>query len=250
MRLAFATLDRRELYPSRYFSYIRRNLIMMDGAFSEYRKKILIIAIMAVIVTSGLAASAQLLTQKTLQSASNSGVQSQLILELTDPPIVPTGTTSLNLTYSAIYITTLGPDQNSPQAISIVPGENFNSVDLLTLENVSQTMGTSNLKDGSQVLAVSFLVSKIYIEINQSKYPVTLATGGNSLVVSMNNPQEINSSREALLLQFNPTIIESSNGYQLVPSSLGFLKPQSEISPAQSAVGNVQMLSGEDRNKI
>lgn len=183
-------------------------------------------------------------------SAKNAGEQSQLILELTDPPVVPLGTTSLNLTYSAINLEVSLPNQNSPQIISIVPGAEFDTVNLLSLGNASQTLGLSTLKSGSQVFSVTFLVSKIEIEINQSKYFVSLATGGNTLPVLLNSPQTISSNREALLLQFNPAIIQSVSGYQLIPSSLGIVKPANEVSPADAKIGNVQTLTRADHDEI
>ena len=97
---------------------------------SEYKTKIVLGAVLAVIIAVGLAGATIMLAPQTgttvsiqsQQSSQNSqntstsqqllststailGAQSVLIVQLTDPPIVPAGTTSLNLTYTALQST-------------------------------------------------------------------------------------------------------------------------------------------------
>ncbi len=97
---------------------------------SEYKRKIFLGAVLAVIIVVGLAAAVmpvatQLgvgISTSSQQSSANAstvwqpshsialqGVQSVLIVQLTDPSIVPQGTTSLNLTYSAINLLVTEP---------------------------------------------------------------------------------------------------------------------------------------------
>src|SRR5579862_3638098 len=216
---------------------------------SEYRKRILVGVILAVIIASGLAVSAIWFAPKsaTTQSSIDSP-DSQLIVQLTDPPAVPQGTTSLKLTYSQIDLLIAEPGLSS-QSVAIIPNGGSATVDLLKLENVSQTLASANLPGGSELLSASFVVSSIAMEANGTSYPVTLATGGNTLVVNMTQSQVLQGTN-ALLLQFNPSIINDSNGFQLVPSSLGVFKPQSELTSNDSIVGFTQTLSVQDQSQL
>ncbi|MGH2638579.1 MAG: DUF4382 domain-containing protein, partial [Rhabdochlamydiaceae bacterium] len=237
---------------------------------SEYKTKIVLGAALAVILAVGLAATAILvapqigtpsrqqssLNTSTLQqqlSSSSSvplGSQSFLIVQLTDPPIVPQGTTLLNLTYSAINLLVTEPStstsistssgtsttvtsteagQVTSQTISIVPSGGSATVDLLKLQNISQTIGSANLPSGSTIYSISFAVSSISVEINGTSSPVTLATGGSTLLVTLTRPATLLGTN-AVLLDLNPTIINTPSGYQMIPSSIGIIKPQSEIT--------------------
>lgn len=219
---------------------------------AEYRKKILLGAILSVLITSGLAVSASWMASKasTAQNSENSLVaQSQLILELTDPPNVPTGTTSLNLTFSEIDLS-ITTSTGLTQPLTVVPGSQYSTVDLLALENQSMTLGLSTIESGSQINSITFLVSNVSIGINGTSYPVSLATGGNALLVTMSDTPALEGATNALLLQFNPTIINTSTGYQLVPSSLGIVKPQDEITAVEGTIGGVQKLSIQDQTDL
>ena len=208
-------------------------------------------AIVTIVLVGALAASAvYLLTAPNAPRASvlnAAGPQSHLIVQLTDPPIVPKGTTSLLLTYSEIdlLVSASGTTQNN---ITVIPNGGTATVDLLALQNVSRTLESANVPTGGQVVSVAFHVFKIMITVNGSSYPVTLATG-NSLIVSLPNLVVANGTNE-LLLELNPTILNSSTGYQLIPSSMGVLKPQTEISPTEGNVGYVQQLSDADQNEL
>ncbi len=111
------------------------------------------------------------------------------------------------------------------------------AVNLLGLDNLSQTVALGQIESGSQVLSATFLESNMEIGINGTNYPVTLATGGNALPVDITDPPQINGTENVLLLDMSPTVINSSSGYQLVPSSLGVFKPQSEITPKDAVLG-------------
>ncbi len=174
---------------------------------AEYRKKILIGAILGIIITAGIAVSA---SWSASSDASTSGIDSasarastQLIVELTDPATVPAGTTSLNLTYSQIVLSvTLA--SGSPQSIVLVSGGE-SAVNLLGLDNLSQTVALGQIESGSQVLSATFLESNMEIGINGTNYPVILATGGNALPVDITDPPQINGTENVLLLDMSPT---------------------------------------------
>jgi len=220
---------------------------------AEYKKKILVGVILAMIIAVGLAASAIWVAPKSANQGSSNipieGAKSQLIVQLTDPPVVPQGTTSLNLTYTQIDLLVAEPGLSSSQSVAMFPNGSSATVDLLRLENISRTLAFARLPDGSEILSATFVASDIEMEVNGTSLPVTLATGGNNLVVNMTQSQVLQGTN-ALLLELNPTIINGSTGYQMVPSSLGIFKPQSEITTNDSEVGYTQNLSDQDQSML
>ena len=221
---------------------------------SEYRKSILSGAILAVIIASGLAAAAIWVSPNAARPgtdliANSRGPQAQVILELTDPPVVPAGTTSLNLTYSEIDVLVAEQGVKGAQTISILPKGGEATLDLFALRNVSRTIASASVPNGSEILSATFIVSKITIDINGLISPVTLATGGNDLVVVPSAPLSA-MGMSAVLLELNPTITSSDSGFQLIPSSAGIIKPQSELSQNERTVGSLISLSSEDRKDL
>jgi len=223
----------------------------MELISSKYRRAILLGAIMAVIITAAVVSSTFLISPRISAQTplSGSGTQSQLIVELTDPPNVPLGTTSLNLTYSLMDLLVTGPD-GATKAVTIIPGRDAMTVDLLKLDNVSKTLALSTVPRGSTVTLVTFVVSKIAIEINGTNFPVTLATGGNELQLSLSNASAIQNNRTVLLLELDPTVISTSGNYELVSSSAGIIKPESEVGPQEASVGQLQQLSYYDQGEL
>jgi hypothetical protein len=160
-------------------------------------------------------------TTTTLQGIGG-GLQALFLVQLTDPPVVPKGTTSLNLTYSAINLIVAEPGKNNQVTtsnVAIIPQGGSATVDLLKLQNVSQTIASANLPNGSLIYSASFTVSGIAIKINGTTSVVTLATGGNTFVVTLAKPTVV-SGTTATLLELNPIVANTPTGYQLIPSSV------------------------------
>ena len=157
---------------------------------SEFKGKILVGAVLAVIIAVGLAGAVMLAAPQHSQQSNTSTSQllsgkSVLLVQLTDPPIVPAGTSSLNMSYSDISllvsepvatttvtssVTTSGTSSStitytitqsqsgvrtSPQSIST---KQSGIVDLLKLQNVSKTLASVILPNGSTIYSVNFAV--------------------------------------------------------------------------------------------
>ena len=250
-------------------------------------------ATIALAPQTGVSTQSQQSSQNTSLSSSSSavlGAQSVLIVQLTDPPIVPVGTTSLNLTYTAMVLLVTEPATTSTttsttssstttsstsssstssstttstttskstgqgnlvnsQTITITPTGGSATVNLLKLQNISQTLASANLPNGSMIYSISFVVSSINIDINGVISPVILATGGTTLLVAMVTPAEVQGT-VAVLLSLNPTVINTPTGYQMIPSSIGVIKPSSEITGQDHQVGHTQQLTEQDQNEI
>jgi hypothetical protein len=185
-------------------------------------------------------------------SSSQVAGQSVLAIQLTDPPQVPVGTRSLNLTYSAVNLLVGEPashGQVTTSTISLTPPGGTATVDLLKLQNVSRTVASTNLPTGSMIYSISFTVQSIAININGTVHAVALAMGGTTLGVTLAHPATLDGD-SAVLLELNPVVADTPTGYQLIPSLVGFLKPHSEFHQGDENVGTEQGVSQGDHQEL
>ena len=144
-------------------------------------------------------------------------------IQLTDPPLVPPGTSSLNLTYTSVNVLVGEPasgGQLTTTSVSLSPSGGSATVDLLKLQNVSQTIASTSVPTGSTVYSVGFTVQSVSISINGTVYPVTLAVGGADLGVTLANPTAL-VANSSVLLELNPVVADTPTGYQMIPSMVG-----------------------------
>jgi Domain of unknown function (DUF4382) len=175
----------------------------------------------------------------------------KLIIQLTDPPEVPKGTSSLNLTYSSISLlagepTTTTGVQVTTKSVSV---GGSGTVDLLKLQNISKTIASASLPAGSYVYSLSFTVTGIMIDVSGTKSPVTLATGGSTLTVTLSRPAAIEGTYIALL-QLNPVVVSTPSGYQLIPSAVALIRGESHGDKGHEDVGSEQQLSQQDNDDL
>lgn len=257
---------------------------------SEYKTKIVLGVVLAVVIATGLAVASMAIAPNFLGSSTQSqhstsqlSGPSVLLVQLTDPPIVPAGTTSLNLTYSSISLLVAEPSTttetststitspttstvtttitktlsnvvNQPTSVSIPAAGGSATVNLLKLQNISQTIASANLPNGTTIYSVSLnldtaVTSNINIAINGVTYPVTLAASGTSLLVTLSKPAVLEGTN-AVLLDLTPTVVNTTSGYQMIPSSVGIIKPQSEITSQQHQIGHQDQLTDQDQQDI
>jgi hypothetical protein len=182
-------------------------------------------------------------------SASVQGPGSLLVIQLTDPPQVPRGTTSLNLTYTNLALLVGEPSGQggrvNTKTISLAPKGGSATLDLLKLQNMSQTIASANLTQGSTIYSVTFTISGFSIDVNGTLSAVVLASGGNSLTVTLAHASELHGTNVALI-QLNPTVVDTPSGFRLIPSAVGILRPSQ--GGGEDHVGYKHDLSGgEDR---
>jgi hypothetical protein len=178
--------------------------------------------------------------------------QSTLIVQLTDPPTVPRGTTSLNLTYSAINLLVQEPANGGPgalQTVTATPQGGSATLDLFRLQNVSQTIASANLPNGTTIYSVSFAVTGISVDINGTVSPVTLATGASTFQVTLAKSSVLNGTT-AFLVELDPTVVDTPTGYQMVPSAVGILRAHSELGDKDNQVGSKQPITTKDKDDL
>ena len=187
-----------------------------------------------------------------LSTGSQSG-QSVLLVQLTDPPVVPTGTTILNLTYNAITLLVSEPTTQSgvvtTQTVKITPSGGSASVNLLKLQNVSETLASAALPNDSVIYSVDFNITNISITINGTVNQVTLATGGSTLLVTLAQPSSIKGTN-AMLVDLTPTVVNTTSGYQMIPSAVGIIRPQANLTLQEQQVGHQSNLTSQDQQDL
>jgi Domain of unknown function (DUF4382) len=202
----------------------------------------------ALISIAIIAASFLYLGLPNLAQSSYQGPQSILAIQLTDPPHVPAGTSSLNLTYSSLSLLvgepTGTPGQYDTKTVALTGSA---TLDLLKLQNVSKTVASASLPTGSQIYSVTFTVTSINIDINKTISTVTLATGGSSFTVTMSKNYTLSGASVALL-QLNPVVVNTPTGYQLIPSAVGVIRQSNGGN--EDKVGSQQKLTNEDQNDL
>jgi hypothetical protein len=237
------------------FEYGCKNLVLSSGAttllpMSVGRKTVQYSAAAALVSIAIIAASFFYLGLPNLTQSSYQGPQSVLAIQLTDPPQVPAGTSSLNITYSSLDLLvgepTGTPGQFNTKTVTLTPSGG-STLDLLKLQNVSKTIATTSLPTGSVIYSVTFTVTTIKIDINGATSTVTLASGGSTFTVTITKPLGLSGS-SVVLLQLNPVVVNTPTGYQLVPSAVGVMRQSHGES--EDKVGSQQQLSNDDQNNL
>ncbi len=179
-----------------------------------------IIGIMAVIIIAILAIGYITLTAPTTQNTSsiaslqNVSGKNIMAIQLTDPPVVPSGTQSLVINYNSLSV-----HARSGANAGWVQSNDTGSVNLLSLLNISQTLGNVSVSNETAIDMVRFYVSSAVIKINNVTYNVTLPS--NQITAKINGNASMNKS-DSVLLSLSPTVVEilASNQtiFVMVPS--------------------------------
>jgi DNA-binding transcriptional ArsR family regulator len=145
------------------------------------------------------------------------GKSSSVVFSLTDPPSVPNGTQALNITYSSLQTHYVGSGNTNSSAW--VPGSGSGSLDLMSLINSSQIIGTGSVPENSTINMVRFDIASAYIVINGTKYNVTVPSG--ELTVPVTGGGRI-TSNSSVLIDLSPVVTtiytNNSTDFVLVPS--------------------------------
>ena len=203
-------------------------------------------AVLVAIVVIGIV----LYTNPTSLTPSQPSAATSFLVMLTDPPIVPTGTTMLNLTYTNVTLH-VGYTNGTAEWL---PVNASGTVDLFSLINFSQTIASTTILNDTTVDKIQFTIAGVEAEVNGTLYNVTALS--NTLVMSIANSQ-VNQTLSGVLVDFNPTLLQiqatDSNGnlvyyYVLVPSATAVVV--TSLSREQVKVGTIVELGQNDREKL
>ncbi|MEM1589549.1 MAG: hypothetical protein QXZ68_03150 [Candidatus Bathyarchaeia archaeon] len=136
-------------------------------------------------------------TPSTAQGASTA----TLAVLLTDPPVVPAGTTQLNMTYKDFYIHIIYPNGTEEWVFVDASG----TVNLFSIVNMTQTIAVLNIPVNSTIDKVKFTIDGVIAVINGQVYEVTPLS--DTFVAKISNGK-ISQSLSGLLIDFNPTLVQ------------------------------------------
>ncbi|MEM3212201.1 MAG: hypothetical protein QW091_01560 [Candidatus Micrarchaeaceae archaeon] len=120
-----------------------------------------------------------------------------VMAQLTDPPQVPNGTQSLNMSYASVRFHIIG--SNFSEWLN---AGTSGKIDLLSLVNISKTLGSVTVPANSAVDELAFNITGLTIEINGTTYPV--AVPNSTILVHLTTKVNTSSS---ILADLSPTII-------------------------------------------
>jgi hypothetical protein len=222
----------------------------MERKLKMSRKWTLKYGLAAVLVATVVIAVVLFANPMSSLTPSQTSAAASFLVMLTDPPTVPAGTTVLNLTYSDVSLHVAYPNGTSEW----LPVTASGTVNLFSLVNVSQTIASATIPNGSAVDKIQFTIAGVEAEVNGTVYPVTALS--STLVMSIANSQ-VNQTLSGVLVDFNPTLVQiqatDSNGtlvdyYVLVPSATATV--MTSLSREQVKVGTIVELGQNDRERL
>ena len=173
----------------------------------------------------------------------SSGVQAAPVI-LTDPAIVPQGTTSLVINYSSIRV------QLSGSSSGWVNAAGSGSINLLSLVNSSKVIGSANIPVNSTVDMVSFNVTSAEITINGTTSSVTVPN--RNVTAHITGASKLNAT-SGFLMDLSPTIatIYTSNStiFVMVPSVRAIVIGGKNVS-SHASIGSSAKLNASVKTRL
>lgn len=182
---------------------------------------------LALLVAAGVVAG----VNYTMKSSSTSSGYAAFFVQLTDPPELPQGTTSLVIQYSSVGVHTEG---------GWITASTSGTVNLTDLTNVSETIASFKVPVGSVVNAVRFEIASAVITVNKTLYNVTVPS--NQLQVAVNGAAKLGGT-SATLVSLNTKVFEITLGngskpvFILVPSATAILVPPGQVNSKAEKLG-------------
>ncbi|MCL4389243.1 MAG: winged helix-turn-helix domain-containing protein [Candidatus Marsarchaeota archaeon] len=177
---------------------------LIKGVNMPNMYKIALGVIAALVIVGGVAAFALY-----------SNTQSNLVLSLTDPPQVPSGTTALTVSYSSLQAHLI----NGINGSAWINVSGSGALNLMSLVNVSQVIGAAKVPNNAIINQIRFDITSAQITVNGTTYNVTVPN--SQIIAELRSRAVINSSTN-ILVDLSPTVatIYTANStiFVLVPS--------------------------------
>ena len=195
-------------------------------SFREYL--LLAVVVVAIALVSGYFLIGNIL----FPAAQTTSSQKNFLLSLTDPATVPSGTTALFVTYSALQLSVSG---NGSTNIQSLPGSG--TVNVLDLQNASIVLAAINVPNGSKVTQIKVNISNAVITIGGKNSTVVIGEG--TLTINLTNNNTVTGQRNAIIdLVPSVTAIETVDKtiYVLTPSVRAVITPENVFAGGSSNV--------------
>ncbi len=181
-------------------------------------------------------------------SASSGYVPSNtLLVQLTDPPVVPPGTQALTIQYSGIGLHEMG----EPNATGFTMFNASGSVNLMSLTNVTQTIAVIKTKTNVTFDMARFYISSATITINNVTYNVTLPNND----VTARIGSGLNASSGGLLIDMSPVVAQiytnsTHSVFVMVPSLTAVVIGRSRITANELRIGARESIGSQEAQAI
>lgn len=176
-------------------------------------------------------------------SIQSSGQQTPVFL--TDPPVVPIGTTALVLAYSSVRV-----HESGTSAGGWIDASGSGNINLLSLVNTSEVIGTANVLSNSTIDMISFNVTSATITINGTTSNVTIPA--RSITAHVVGSSKVNAT-SGVLLDFSPTIATiytaNSTVFVMVPSVRAIVIGNRNVS-VSSSIGAKETLNQSEKKTL
>ena len=172
---------------------------------------IIVLAVIYVVVEA--TTRAPVVSTTTVPSTVSAFLPSTYIVQLTDPPQVPVGTSALVVTYSNVELHEAGQGNTSGFISTNASG----TVNLMNLTNFTQTIAALHVSSNQTFDMARFNITSASITINGTTYNVTVPS--SELLVKISGT---NSTSRGAVIDLTPTIVEiyeqNQTLFVLVPS--------------------------------
>ncbi len=192
--------------------------------------------------------AAWMVTSNPFSSPSSHTQQNSVFVSITDPPHVPSGTTSLVITYNSIALHEAGKS-NSTGFLNI---NQTGSINLMNVTNSSETIAKIAVSANQSFDMVRFSIVSATITIGNQTYNVTVPNG--KLQVKLNQELTANASQSGVLLQLNPSVLQIYAGNQtffvMVPAAKAVVLNSSATAQAGLSIGQKSSLDHSETEKL
>jgi len=199
------------------------------------------LAVFGIIFAAAIVYLASGLSWGSVASTSNT-----VLVQLTDPPVVPVGTQALVVYYSGVGLHKTGAGL-SGHLNAQVSGK----VNALNLTDVTQTIAEIKVGANDTFDSVRLNVSSAYIKINNVTYNVTIPN--NKILASING--SIDKNVGAVLVDLRPVIVQvytnnNQSIFLMAPSVKAVFVGKDQISPGTSKIGNITVITPKIKKRI
>ena len=160
-------------------------------------------------------ATTSTLTPGVTTSVYSVGRASQVPMMVTDPPVVPSGTSALAVSYSSVSVHTEGTAGSG-----WVNASGSGMINLMSAVNSSVIIGYANLTSGSSVNLARFNITAASITVNGTSYNVTVPNP--TLTVAVTGQSKINQN-SSVLVDITPTVValysDNATTFVLAPAA-------------------------------
>ncbi|MHB1909103.1 MAG: DUF4382 domain-containing protein [Nitrososphaerales archaeon] len=196
------------------------------------KRSIALSGLVAAIVAIGLIAAtvylpgAGIFQGGTTNSGSSLGSQTGTLgIQLTDPPTVPPGVTSVYISYSEMDVHVAGAGNQSGWYQVAPAGE----IDLMSILNTSITLGSAPVTTG-EFNAIGFNITSATVTVNGVNQSAFISSH-KLLVPLVGGVQVASGTSVGVLVDLSPTVLAVTNGsqtaYVLIPNAHSVLIPES-----------------------